>query len=156
MSIDPVLFDFSVLTKQTIKLLEISAARKNIELTSDVPARTLVYADEQTIGSVLQNLVSNAIKFTHKEGKVIISSKRKNGMTEIMVKDTGIGMSEQDLSKLFKIDVHHTTSGTANEEGSGLGLILCKELVEKNQGEIWVESEAGSGTKFHFTLPTQG
>lgn len=104
--------------------------------------------------TVLRNLVSNAIKFTKEEGLISIKViDLENSMVEFSVQDSGIGMSPENLAKLFRIDTHHTTLGTKNEKGTGLGLILCKELVEINGGKISVESELGAGTKFSFRLP---
>lgn len=156
-NIDPEIYDFHQLTESTIKLLGNNAVKKKISLENKIPSRTLVYSDQQTIHSVLQNIVSNAIKFTPKEGKIEISAKYIDDETvEISVSDTGVGVRQEDLEKLFKIDAHLTTHGTEKEEGSGLGLILCKELVEKNKGRIKVRSELGKGSTFSFTLRTQG
>jgi signal transduction histidine kinase len=108
------------------------------------------------IDAVIRNLVSNAIKFTGAGGTVEISSQSTNNLVEIAVSDTGAGISEENMEKLFRIDVKHISIGTAGEKGSGLGLLLCKELIEKNGGKIKVESEEGKGTTFRFTLPVAG
>ena len=102
---------------------------------------------------IVRNLVSNSIKFTNSGGKVTLNAKRFDNFIEISVADTGVGIAKTNLDKLFKLDQNVSTKGTANEEGTGLGLILCKEMVEKHCGKIWVESEAGKGTTFYFTLP---
>lgn len=154
--IDPEIYDISELVDSNFKLLKNNAAKKNIQVVNSIPPRTLVYSDHQTISSVVQNLLSNAIKFTPKEGKIELGCKLLKDKIDIYVSDTGIGIKDEDKEKLFRIDMHLTTAGTEKEEGSGLGLILCKELVEKNKGEIWVESQLGKGSTFHFTLPTQG
>lgn len=154
--IDPEIHDISQLVDSTFNLLKNNADKKNITLVNNISPRTLVYSDVQTISSVIQNLISNAIKFTPKEGKIEVGCNIKNDKLTVFVSDTGIGIRDEDKEKLFKIDMHLTTEGTEKEEGSGLGLILCKELVEKNNGEIWVESELGKGSTFFFTLPTQG
>lgn len=133
-----------------------NAMNKNIEIVNDVEPDTFVRADERMLNSVLQNLVSNAIKFTKQDGKITVTSRKAGGMVEISVKDTGVGIKENDLKKLFRIDVQHSTNGTANERGTGLGLILCKELVMKCGGDISVESELAVGTTFTFTLPNAG
>jgi PAS domain S-box-containing protein len=133
-----------------------NANAKGIVLNCEVSSALAVYADENMIRSVVQNLVSNALKFTPAGGSVTISaaqSTKKPKLVEISVSDTGVGMSKEDADKLFRIDVVHTTKGTEDETGSGLGLVLCKELVEKNGGTIRVESTEGSGTTFTFTLP---
>ena len=105
------------------------------------------------IQSIIQNLVSNAIKFTECKGKIIIKAVKKDDFIEISVKDDGIGIDAKDIYKLFRIDVQFTKLGTAKERGTGLGLNLCKELVEKHGGKIWAESEVGKGTTFTFTIP---
>ena len=101
---------------------------------------------------VLRNLVSNAIKFTPDEGTITVSATEKNGKTIISVADSGIGISEEDLPKVLNPNTHHTTYGTNREAGSGLGLTLCKDFVEKNDGTIWVESELGKGSTFFIEV----
>ena len=103
--------------------------------------------------TVLRNLISNAIKFTNTGGHVNIKSILKNNHVEISISDNGIGMNEEKHKFLFEIISNTTTLGTANENGSGLGLVLCKEFVNKNGGTIWAESEEGKGSCFKFTLP---
>nr|MDA3860853.1 ATP-binding protein [Melioribacteraceae bacterium] len=114
---------------------------------------TLIFADEKATETVLRNLIANAIKFTKPDGIIKIETEMRDGEIAISVSDSGIGMSEADNNKLFKIELHHTTVGTNKEAGTGVGLILCKELVEKHGGKIWVESELGIGSKFVFALP---
>ncbi|MDA3859992.1 MAG: PAS domain-containing sensor histidine kinase [Melioribacteraceae bacterium] len=142
----------SSLLNNTTILLENVAAKKSIKIINEVDSTTFFYGDRTMIGSVLQNLISNAIKFTKRNGKVIVSSKIEGDKIIVRVSDTGIGISEENIPKLFRLDNHLTTVGTANESGTGLGLILCKELVEKNNGEIWVESEELIGSTFSFSL----
>ena len=115
-----------------------------------------IWADENLTSTILRNLVSNAIKFTRKNGQVEISCGRKGKMIEISVKDNGVGISRKSLSKLFSIDQHVTTTGTSDETGTGLGLILSKEFIEKQHGTIKVESEEGSGTTFRVSFPSRG
>ncbi len=103
--------------------------------------------------AIIRNLISNAIKFTNPEGKVAISTAKKKDMMQVTVTDNGTGISKENISRLFRIDDPFKAAGTENEQGTGLGLILCKEFVEKNGGKIWVESEIGVGSKFIFTLP---
>jgi len=124
-----------------------------LQLHTYIPQSSFIYADMNMIHSVLQNLVSNSIKFTKDSGSIAISSEEKSDFIEVTVADNGIGISENDLLKLFKLDVHFSKKGTKDESGTGLGLLLCKELVEKHGGAIWAESELGKGTKFHFTIP---
>ena len=97
--------------------------------------------------------MSNALKFTKPDGTIHISATQNDSMAEISVTDTGLGINKQHLSKLFRIDKQYRRTGTANEQGTGLGLILCKEFVERNGGQIWVESEVEKGSTFTFTLP---
>ena len=105
------------------------------------------------VNTIIRNLLTNALKFTDKGGIINITAIRQDDFTEITVSDTGVGMNNKTLEDLFKLDATHSTTGTENETGTGLGLILCKEFVEKHGGKIWVESEPGAGSKFHFTLP---
>jgi len=104
------------------------------------------------ISTVIRNLISNAIKFTNEHGQVKISSKEEKGMIEISVRDNGVGIEENDLKKLFRIDIHHTTIGTLREKGTGLGLILANEFINIHGGKIWVERNPDVGTTFRFTL----
>ncbi|MEI7812021.1 MAG: PAS domain S-box protein [Ignavibacteria bacterium] len=134
-------------------LFSSAAMAKSIRLTNSVKQDTIVYADEKMLSTVLRNIISNAIKFTHNEGKISINATESDGFIQIEISDSGVGMSEKNLSDVFKIDSVITTKGTNNEEGSGLGLVLCREMVKKNGGNISVTSEPGKGTSFTFTLP---
>ena len=129
-----------------------SAKEKNISLSNKVDTGTFVYADVDMLRSVVQNLIINAIKFTPIEGRIIVSSIEKDGFVEASVQDTGIGIQSEKSSELFNFNTLFTTDGTAGEKGTGLGLPLCKEFIERNDGKIWVESELGKGSKFTFTL----
>ncbi|MBI9073751.1 MAG: HAMP domain-containing histidine kinase, partial [Melioribacteraceae bacterium] len=140
---------------KTIELLKTNAQNKNIFLKNGVEENTIVFADKRATETVLRNLIANAIKFTKPDGIIKVETEKRDSEIAISVTDSGIGMSEEDKNKLFKIEVHHTTVGTNNEAGTGVGLILCKELVEKHGGKIWVESELGVGSKFIFTLPSE-
>lgn len=145
--------DLKELVENCLGILRGNAVRKQICVTNAVEKGVFVYADQNSINSVIQNLIVNAIKFSNAEGKVEISARKLRGTVEVTVSDTGIGMTKEELEKLFRIDVHHTTKGTASESGTGLGLILCKEMIENNAGTIRVESQPGKGSKFIFTLP---
>ncbi len=147
--------DISTYCFENVSLLEASANNKKINLHSDINTGTPVYADPNMVTMVIRNLMSNAIKFTQKGGEVKITSETKGNYEEITVSDTGTGIKPEDIEKLFRIDVHHSTLGTAKEVGTGLGLILCKEFIEKNGGNIKIESELGSGSRFKFTLPVR-
>ena len=149
----PTKVELQSLVDESLRLLKANAREKGVRLNADVKKDIFVYADKYMLNSVMQNLISNAVKFTKRSGKVKIASKVTNGDVQIAVADTGIGMKEEDMKKLFRIDEHHTTPGTADEKGSGLGLILCKEFIEKNGGKIWLDSKYGQGTKVSFTLP---
>jgi signal transduction histidine kinase len=102
--------------------------------------------------AIIRNLISNAIKFSHSDSFIRISAEEFSSHTEISVMDNGVGISPENIQKLFRVDVHHSTSGTSEEQGSGLGLILCQEFVEKHNGKIWVESEINKGSTFKFTI----
>ena len=126
---------------------------KNIQFLSSIPDNLTIRADRNMIKTILRNLISNAIKFTHKNGKVRVKAIVEDHHVEISVSDTGIGMTNETISKLFRIDADISTKGTENEKGTGLGLFLCKEFVEKHGGKIWVESESGKGSIFKIFLP---
>ncbi len=150
---NPKKIDIFNVAKKIISLQKENANHKKVELINKVSKNTFTMADEHMIDTVIRNLISNAIKFTPNNGKVKIFSEIFDNFIKVVVSDTGIGMSKKDKNKLFRIDIHHTTPGTNNELGSGVGLILCKEFVEKHKGKIWTESELGKGSKFCFTLP---
>ncbi len=133
--------------------LNSTASLKNMKLISSLSDDIVAYADQNMLLTILRNLVQNAIKFTNSGGKVYVSAVSKQNHIEISVTDNGVGINEENQKKLFGADVNFTLAGTENESGSGLGLMLCKEFVEKHQGKIWVESEVGKGSKFIFTLP---
>ena len=126
---------------------------KGITFNVNVKPQTTVFTDIKIIETIFRNLISNAIKFTAQNGTVLVNSKEDENFTVIQVNDTGIGMDQDEMAKLFRIDKSHSTRGTDDEEGTGLGLILCKELVEKQGGKIWVVSKKGEGSTFYFTLP---
>ncbi|MGE5409481.1 MAG: sensor histidine kinase, partial [Clostridiales bacterium] len=149
----PARFDIYDIVEQAISVLLGNAVKKGIDIISEVPLNSLVIADCNMVSSVIQNLISNSIKFTSRGGTVKISVNELVKYFEISVSDNGLGIPQKDIDKLFRIDVHHTTAGTGNEKGTGLGLILCKELIEKNGGKIWAESTLGEGATFRFTLP---
>jgi signal transduction histidine kinase/uncharacterized protein HemY len=141
------------LAEASIDLLKANAEKKNIMIINMVDQNISLKADKDMIMLVIRNLVSNAIKFTRENGKIIIASEVKDNHVFISVEDNGIGISKEDIDKLFRIDVQFTNPGTQNETGTGLGLILCQEFVIKNKGKIWAECEIGKGSKFIFKLP---
>jgi len=129
------------------------AVQKSITITNDSPSEITVYADKAMIGTVIRNLVSNAIKFTTPGGRVTISAEATQDEVRISISDTGVGISKPVLEKILHIDSNCSTPDTQGEKGTGLGLILCKEFIEKHGGKIGVESEPGKGSVFHFTIP---
>ncbi|HEY5534932.1 MAG TPA: PAS domain S-box protein [Ignavibacteria bacterium] len=141
-----------IINKQ-IEICKPSAIKKNISFNFEAGDDIMIYTDENMIKTILRNLISNAIKFTNINGSVIVKAVRKDGYAEISVIDNGIGIPSRDLPKLFNLENHYTVKGTENEPGTGLGLILCKEFVEKNGGEIKVSSEENKGSNFTFTIP---
>ena len=146
-------FDIRTSAISVITLLELNAYRKHVDLNCKIPQKTYVHADKNTISTVLRNLIDNAIKFTGEGGKITIDAIDTNDMVEILVSDTGIGIEKEDIDKLFKVETNFSSSGTLDEKGTGLGLILCKDFITLNKGEIWIESIINKGTTFHFTLP---
>ncbi len=149
----PESLDLNDLINQSKHLLSKTAESKNIEIQTTEYYNISVHADRNSVSTVIRNLMSNALKFTPEGGQVRIEATESSNMVMISVHDNGVGMSEEVMDKLFRIDKKHTTKGTANEKGTGLGLILCKEFVEKNGGTIAVESREGEGSIFSFTLP---
>ena len=135
------------------KLLTTNAQHKDIELRLKIQPNTFAFADEKTISSVFRNLISNAIKYTNPQGHITVEAITKQGLIEISVTDNGIGMDKKTCSRLFDITQMISQQGTQNEQGTGLGLILTKEFIQKNKGQIHVESELGKGSRFTFTLP---
>jgi len=128
------------------------ACSKKINLSFEIAVDMQVYADKNMLDTILRNLVSNALKFTPTGGEVIVSSKKENSLVIISVKDTGVGIKESDFDKLFRTDIKFSNPGTEHEVGTGLGLLLCKEFVEKHGGKIWIESEVDKGSTFYFSL----
>ena len=132
-----------------------AANKKEIKITYDIPEELEVYADVNMLGSILRNLVSNAVKYTLKGGKVTISAKQLHNAVECSVCDTGIGMNQEMQQNLFNIDFNTSRKGTEKEPSTGLGLIICREFVEKHGGTLSIESDEGKGSTFYFTLPSK-
>ncbi len=158
MEYQPTLIDISGIINEIILLQRHYMDTKGVKLFSAIDFNTMVYGDENMLKTVLRNLIENAIKYTQPGGLVTVTAEHSettvNGnLIMVSVKDTGIGIPAEELPKLFAIDQEYQTSGTANEKGTGLGLLLSKELVEKNKGEIFVESQPGKGSCFSFTIP---
>lgn len=152
MEFQPEYFELNELIKESELLFTGAIIQKKICMTINIPNRTVVFADKNMIRTLMRNLISNAIKFTHSEGSIILSVVKNQDEIIVSVSDTGVGISEESINKLFRIDENYSTLGTQNEKGTGLGLILCKELIEKHSGKIWCESEIGKGSIFYFSL----
>ena len=151
LSVQAAKIDVYNIVEENIQLLT-SVQSKDIRLINEVPRNAIGFADSNTINLVIRNLITNAIKFTNDGGTVRIAAREKDAEWLVSVKDNGVGMNNEVLKMLFDKTAPYTTRGTANEKGTGLGLILCKEFVEKNNGRIWVESEDGKGSTFFFTI----
>lgn len=152
LSLQPARIDLHKIVEENIQLLS-SLQTKKISLVNNVPENCIGYADSNTINLVIRNLMTNAIKFTNDGGKVTIAAEERTHDWLMSVHDNGIGIKPEVLQILFDKTSPYTTRGTANEKGTGLGLILCKEFIEKNHGQIWVKSTEGHGSTFWFTLP---
>ena len=152
---EPGCVSFKTICNEIISLLKESAQSKQIQIEYNDFSDLKLYADVNMLRTVLRNLISNAIKFTNENGKITINTKNNQSYATITVTDNGTGISPNDMEKLWKINELHTTPGTKGEKGSGFGLLLCKEFVEKHNGKIWVESEYGKGSNFNFTIPLE-
>lgn len=151
----PRLFRLAEVVEQNLLLISEKARKKSIAVNSSIDETQRVYADKNMVSTIFRNILSNAVKFTQEDGTIRISTDNRGSYVIIAISDNGIGISEENQQKLFKIDIKCTTLGADKETGTGLGLILCKEFVQKNGGEIWVESKPECGSTFFFTLPTR-
>ncbi|MFC2086310.1 sensor histidine kinase, partial [Bacteroidota bacterium] len=151
----PDFFDMYKVSEEVLAFADVSALQKKITITNSVPRDLKVYGDKNMINTVLRNLISNAIKYTNINGNVDVKAILQNEIVEFSVKDNGIGISEENIDKLFKMDVNYTTKGTSDEKGTGLGLILCKDFIELHNGKIFIESEINEGTTVKFQIPIQ-
>jgi two-component system, sensor histidine kinase and response regulator len=156
----PEFFNFAELAEQVENYMKDAAQLKNIVIVNKLPPAVHVYADKEMMASVLRNLLTNAVKFTHPGGTVTISSRQSGNELTLSVSDTGVGIPANKMKELFQIGRTNSTYGTSKESGTGLGLILCREFVSLHQGKIWAESKAGSkagstsGSTFHFSIPS--
>jgi signal transduction histidine kinase len=153
MEFEPTSINLKELIQDVVNVLSHNAINKKIKVIWYVEENLFIEADKKMINSVLVNLISNAIKFTKNNGLIEIYAEKVTGFVQVYVKDSGIGIRKEDQEKLFRIDASFKRDGTNEEEGTGLGLILCKELIEKHKGKIWVNSEANAGSTFYFTIP---
>jgi two-component system sensor histidine kinase/response regulator len=151
-SVKPQLLDIATITREVMQLLRLQAEAKHIYIQSKIERPVYVYADRDMINLVLRNLLSNAIKFTPEEGSICVDAKEMRSHIEVLVQDTGRGISQEGLQKLMD-ENYYTTRGTEGEAGTGLGLMLCKEFLSRNGGRMRIESEPGKGSTFAFTLP---
>ncbi len=146
--------NISVIIEEVLSQLTSVALNKGVLLNYDQPQDAMVYADQNMLHTILRNLISNSIKYTNAGGAINISITSNNDYVEVSVADNGVGMNEEIKNQLFTSNVNPSTYGTANEKGTGLGLVICKEFVVKQRGHIWVDSEVGKGSIFKFTIPT--
>jgi len=153
LKVDKSVINLAELGIEIMNLYKESANNKKLELVNNMNENIIVYADKYMIDTIVRNFVSNSIKFTNPGGKIIIKGIINGDNAEVSVTDTGIGISPENQKNLFRIDEQFRRDGTANEKGTGLGLILCEEFIEKNSGVLWVESEEGKGSRFSFTVP---
>jgi signal transduction histidine kinase len=133
--------------------MKAAADQKGIEMNIEIPDNKFVYADKHMLSAILRNLISNAIKYTYSGGRISVSALNNENEWVFTVKDSGLGMSPEVYKNIFEIGAHQSELGTEKEQGTGLGLILCKEFVERHQGKIWVESDIRVGSTFNFSIP---
>jgi signal transduction histidine kinase len=154
--VEPKKVNLNKLAEVNCQMLFSMAQQKRITLTNDTDEDACIMADENMVNLIIRNLLSNALKFTPEGGSISILSQEEAFFHQIIVIDNGVGMNPEQLETLFTAHANVSTQGTANEKGTGLGLMLCKEFVEKNGGKIWVESDEGKGSSFYFTFPKAG
>lgn len=150
---NPVKIKPSEIINEALLLYEPTAKLKNLDLQSIINCDDYILADKEMLNTILRNLISNALKFTIPNGFVKIYTQNLDKNVLFIISDTGLGIESEHIANLFKIDCKLSKAGTLGETGTGLGLILCKEFVEKNNGKFWVESELGKGSDFKFTIP---
>jgi PAS domain S-box-containing protein len=156
LSFDPGLINLYDVVVNNVQLAAIQAAEKDINIRIQIDQGLECTADTNMLNTVLRNLLANALKFSHPGGKVIVAANRTPDEVVVEVKDNGTGIPEEDLNKLFRIDVKYVNAGTNNEKGTGLGLLLCKEFINYHGGKIWVESHLNKGSIFYFSIPNSG
>jgi PAS domain S-box-containing protein len=153
MEFKPEYIEIVSIINEVTELSKDFARQKSLTISMEVPALIKVHGDKAMVSSVLRNLISNAIKFTNPGGEIVISTKQNEKELTVIIRDNGVGIKKKALEKLFLIESGISTPGTQEEQGTGLGLILCNDFVQKHGGKIWVESEVGKGSIFKFTLP---
>ncbi len=145
--------DLSLIIQETLSLLNESILKKDLKFINNFDENIFAVFDRNILATVIRNFISNAIKFTNKGGEITISIHEQDGSIIFSVKDTGVGIDKINLEKLFRIGTHFSTKGTDEESGSGLGVMICRDFIEKHNGKIWVESEIGKGSSFSFSIP---
>lgn len=150
---NPTQISLSDVVNEVVDLFDQIARQKEITIIKEIPAEIEISADKDMIATVVRNLVSNAVKFTRPGGEITIFTKETPDSFTLCVKDFGVGIAQKALEKLFKFDANYTTLGTKNEKGSGLGLVLCKEFIDKHNGRIWAETEKDFGSTFYVEFP---
>jgi signal transduction histidine kinase len=149
----PTKVNIKEIVSDVILLLEMTSKDKQITITNNINDNTTAFADKNIVSLVIRNLISNAIKFSYTKGDIYIYSETNKNNIIVAVEDYGEGIKEENLPKLFDIGLSYSTKGTANEEGTGLGLVLCKELIENSGGKIWVDKNKEKSSIFKFSLP---
>src|SRR5690606_13016746 len=146
--------DIGKLAQQNVQLLSEQAQKKQIIIQQRIAPKSVVYVDREQINLVFRNIINNAIKFTENNGRIYIQAKEIANQYQIEISDNGVGMDPEFINDLTSDKTtFNTTYGTQNEKGTGLGLNLCKEMIVKNKGKLWIKSELGKGSTFYFTLP---
>jgi signal transduction histidine kinase len=145
--------DLHTIVETKINMMAAAAQLKNIQLIDSIAPATWLMIDKMQINIVIQNLIANAIKFTPQGGQVFVTGQKKGTWYQVNITDTGVGMTPEQIDKLFNLATHSTTKGTQGEKGTGLGLLLCKEFVENHGGKLRIESSKDKGTTFSFLLP---
>ncbi len=148
-------FEINDVLDNVIGLQNVNAEEKSVKIINNLEAKHVVFFDKNMLKTVLRNLISNAIKFSFAQSSVVVAAEQENSNLKLSISDSGVGMKPEDIDKLFRIDIHHSTKGTNAESGTGLGLLLCKDFVEMNGGSIRVESTFGEGTTFTIFLPME-
>lgn len=155
MIIEPAYLNLTTELQKVLRLFESTINNKKIDLAFNINSNQKIFADDDMLALLLRNLISNAIKFTYSGGIIEVTAFEEDDMVLVVISDSGVGIKQENIPKLFRFDVQFSTHGTNKESGNGLGLVLCKEIVEKHGGQIWVESEINKGSKFIFTLPNK-
>ena len=152
-SYQPEMLRIQRLADNMAALYEQNLKNKEINFVNSIKPDIFAFADKSMTETIFRNLISNALKFTHTGGNITVSSEIENNMVIIKVEDSGVGIEQENITKLFRVDAGFSTKGTTEESGTGLGLIICKELAEKQKGKIWVESKKDEGSTFYFSVP---